>query len=112
MRFSLSFNLTKGFITLHGTFMIMTHGSIGEVPIPSVDPYSEILEIEEKFSNHTTARCPVCNSPHTTSFSKIMTVEGDSRVISGDLSIRRLTIIRCLNCGHDGPIKFTMVRNM
>lgn len=90
----------------------MSSGSIGEIPIPGLDPYSEIVEISEDMSSEAPVKCPHCGSPHGTLFCKVMTIESDRDIISGDLSIRKMVMSRCLSCGSNSPVKFIMVRNM
>jgi hypothetical protein len=90
----------------------MSYCSIGEVPIPSVDPYSEIVQVSVDQVPMDKVKCPVCGSPHGTVFSKILTLEKDKDIISGDLSIRNMVMVRCLSCGHSGPTRFIMIRNM
>jgi len=90
----------------------MSNGSIGEIPIPGLDPYSEIVELAEDDKIDGSLKCPQCGSPHGTLYSQIMTMENNKDLVSGDLSFRKIVIVKCLNCGHSGPVKFIMVRNM
>lgn len=90
----------------------MKGGSIGDLPLPGVDPYSEAVALTRSHQTAESSKCTVCGSPHQTWYNKIMTIGNDEGVLSGDLSIRKLVIKTCLSCGHTAPVTFQLVRDM
>jgi predicted nucleic-acid-binding Zn-ribbon protein len=90
----------------------MKGGSIGDIPLRGIDPYSEEVELSQSYTSNSGSTCPLCGSPHHTSYNKVMTIGNKEGVLSGDLSIRKLVIKKCLSCGHTAPVKFMMVREM
>jgi hypothetical protein len=90
----------------------MKGGSIGDVPLPGVDPYSEAVELDDSYKPPSNSPCPVCGSPHLTCYNRIMAIGNRDGVLSGDLSIRKLVVKRCLSCGHTAPVKFQVIREM
>ncbi len=90
----------------------MKGGSIGDVPLPGVDPYSEAVELSHSYGPKKSSICPVCGSPHQTCYNRVMAIGNKGGVLSGDLSIRKLVIMRCLSCGHTAPVRFMLVREM
>jgi hypothetical protein len=90
----------------------MNGGSIGDIPLPGVDPYSEAIELDRSYRASGSSICPICGSPHQTSYNKVLAIGNEEGVLSGDLSVRKLVIMRCLSCGHTAPVKFYLIREM
>ena len=90
----------------------MNGGSIGDVPVPGIDPYSEVLEIAGEYLPLENRKCTQCGSPHRTIFDHIVASIDDKGILSGDLSFKKMIMTRCISCGHIAPIKFMMVREM
>lgn len=90
----------------------MSVPSIGDVPIPDNDPYTERVNTMHPAAPERSPRCPVCGSPHHTVFRSLVKNHENNDVISGDLTMRNIMVFKCLSCGHSAPIVFSMVRDM
>lgn len=91
---------------------MMSGASIGDIPVPGNDPYSDVLKISERYEPPENARCFRCGSPHVTFYNQIMASADPTGVLSGDLSFRKLMVSKCLTCGRTIPLQFTLVREM
>ncbi|MGA1821569.1 MAG: hypothetical protein ACMUIG_03480 [Thermoplasmatota archaeon] len=79
--------------------------------MPEEDPYRLDGGPKRNFPDYIPAMCPICGSPHQTTFLKAVHMSGDNRFISGDLSINFVEVCTCLNCGNVIPRSFNMMRD-
>jgi hypothetical protein len=91
---------------------IMSGASIGDIPVPGTDPYSEVLRITENYEPPEKGNCIRCGSPHITYYNQIMSSKNSDGLLSGDLSFKKLIVSKCLTCGRTIPIQFNLVREM
>lgn len=82
-----------------------------QIHIPEEDPYHHEIRPGRGFPDYAPAMCPICGSPHQTTFLKAVQMSGDRKIVSGDLSINFVEVCTCLNCGNVLPRMFNMMRD-
>lgn len=74
-------------------------------------PYRRVDEPMDHFEHYRPFTCPRCGSSINSRYSKLMVPTGCSRGLSGDLLIRPVEVLTCLQCSLISYEVISVVRN-
>ncbi|MDG6225051.1 MAG: hypothetical protein QCI82_06015 [Candidatus Thermoplasmatota archaeon] len=68
--------------------------------IEGSSPYMHIFNLADRFEHYRPYKCPKCGSTINSRYSRMMSTSNSFETLSGDLIIRPVEVLTCMQCSH------------